>query len=657
MRFEHLFKPGWFGSLELKNRIAMLPMGTVLCGEWGEVTNELIDWYGARARGGVGLILVEVTMAATAIDPLRLIPRILRADDDCYIPGLAWLAEAVHENGAKIGIQLTAGGGAQSSGGPWMPGLQGVQKVDQVSPSGVPAHGVAMHGAVRQPRPLTIEEIEKCVELCGDSARRVKRAGFDLIEIHAHEGYLIAQFMSPYFNKRTDKYGGSLENRCRFLMEIVAAMRRTTGPDFPLIVKYSIDEFIEGGRDIKESQTIAKMLEEAGVSGLSCSIGVYGSKVPPVPPYYVERGSLVYLTEAIKEVVKIPVMAVGRLDDPELAEKILRDGKGDFIGIGRGLIADPEWPLKVKSGRIGEIRKCIACNDCRIAIHTPRPIRCAVNAVAGRESRYDIFRPAEVKKKVIVVGGGPAGLEAARVAALKGYQVILFEAERELGGMLKWGSVPPHKEILRSIPEYYSGEFKRLGVKLRLGVKATSELIIQENPDSVIVATGGVVLMPDIPGIDKGMVMTALDVLSGKKTGVNVVVAGGGAVGCEVANYLAQQNKKVTIVEMLDTVGLDMDSWIWVCLSAELAEKNVKILKSTKIEGITDQGVLLIDKSWNRIVLRADNVVLALGLKREDSLAKELEGKLKEVYLIGDAKLPRRIQEAIYEGYLTAYNL
>jgi NADPH-dependent 2,4-dienoyl-CoA reductase/sulfur reductase-like enzyme len=281
-----------------------------------------------------------------------------------------------------------------------------------------------------------------------------------------------------------------------------------------------------------------------------------------------------------------------------------------------------------------------------------------VNPVAGRESKFAVMGAADVRKKVVIVGGGPAGMEAARVAALKGHQVVLFEAKNELGGMLRWGSVPPHKEILKSIPEYYSGEFKRLGVKLRLGVKATSELIIKENPDSVIVATGGVFLTPDIPGIGKENVMTAPDVLSGeKKTGEDVVVAGGGAVGCEVANYLAQQDKQVTIVEMLDTVGLDMDSWIWVCLSAELAQKNVKILKSTKIEEITDQGVVLMDKSWNRIVLKADNVVLASGLKREDGLVKELEGKVEEVDVIGDARQPRRIQEAVYEGFLTAYHL
>ena len=383
MAFEYLLKPGKIGQLQLDNRIVMLPMGTVLCGVWGEVTNELIDWYARRAIGGAGLIIVEVCMASTAIDPVRLISRILRADDDCYIPGLACLADAVHENGAKIGIQLTPGGGAQASGGHWLPGLQGVKDVTLVSPSGVPAYGVAQHGKVRKPVELSVKEIEKCIELCSDSALRVKKAGFDLIDIHAHEGYLIAQFLSPYFNKRTDEYGGNLYKRCRFLLKIIEGMRTAVGNDLAITVKYSIDEFIEGGRDIEESKIIAQKLQDAGVDGISCSLGVYGSKVPPVPPYYIPRGSLVYLTEAIKSVVSIPVMAVGRLDDAKLSEDILSHGKADFIGIGRGLIADPDWPKKIASGNIDNIRKCIACNECRVAIHTPHPIRCAVNA-SGR---------------------------------------------------------------------------------------------------------------------------------------------------------------------------------------------------------------------------------------------------------------------------------
>jgi len=657
MKLEHLFKPGRIGQMELKNRIVMLPMGTILAGEWGEVRDEQIYWYARRAKGGAGLIIVEVCSAATAIDPLRLISRVLRADDDCYIPGLACLAEVVHENGAKIGICLQAGAGAQAGGGPWMPGLGGVQNIQPVSPSGVSAYGVAQYGATKQPRKLTIEEVEKCIELCGEAARRLKKAGFDLIEIHAAHGYLIAQFMSPYFNKRIDKYGGNLDNRCRFLLEIVAAMRKAVGSTLAITVKYSIDEAIEGGRGVEESKIIAKKLEDAGVDGITCSAGAYGAKVPMIPTYYTPRGNILYLAEAIKESVKIPVMSVGRLDDPEMAERILREGRADFVGIGRGLIADPDWPRKVGSGRMGEIRKCLACNDCRL-IHTPHPIRCAVNPVAGRESKLDAIRPAEVKKKILIVGGGPAGMEAARVSALRGHRVILFEAKNDLGGMLRLGSVPPHKEILMTIPEYYSLELNRLGVELRLGIRATSELIIKENPDAVIIATGGVVLVPDIPGIDKKIVVTALDVLSGeKKTGEEVLVAGGGAVGCEVANYLAQKNKRVTIVEMLDAVGLDMDSWIWNALSAELAEGNVKILTSTKIDEITDKGVIVIDKNWNKAFLKADHVVLALGLRRSDNLGKELNGKVKEVCTIGDANLPRRIRETISEGYVTAYNL
>ena len=658
MGFERLFEPGKLGSLELGNRIVMLPMGTILAGEWGQVTDEIVHWYGRRAKGGAGLIIVELCMAETAIDPLRVIARVLRADDDCYIPGLASLADAVHEHGAKIGICLNAGGGAQASGGPWVPGFAGVQMMQPVSPSGVPAYGVAEHGAVRQPRVLTIEEIEKCIELCGESARRLKKAGFDLIELHAPHGYLISQFLSPYFNKRADKYGGNLDNRCRFLLDLLASVRRAVGPGFPITVRYSIDEAIEGGRDVKESQKIAKRLEEAGIDGISCSVGVYGANAPNIPPHYVPRGSLVYLAQAIKESVRIPVVAAGRLDDPELAEQVLEEKRADFIGIGRGLIADPDWPQKVADGRMKEIRRCLACNDCRVAIHTPRAIRCAVNPVAGRERKYETIRPAEPVKKVVIVGGGPAGMEAARVAALRRHKVVLFEEGIELGGMLRLGSKPPHKEILRTIPEYYAGELKRLGVEMRLKIRATADSILREGPDCVIIAAGGAVLVPDIPGIEKAIVVNALDVLSeATETGERVLVAGGGAVGCEVANFLAERGKNVTIVEMLDTVGLDMDSWIWACLSAELVKRSVKILKSTKIEEVTSEGVVLVDRTWNRTHLKADTVVLALGLKASNALAGELEGRVREVCTIGDANLPRRVQDAIFDGFKTAYSL
>lgn len=653
MKFEKLFRPGRIGELRLKNRIVMPPMATMLCGEWGEVTDRLVNWYSRRAEGGAGLIVVETCMTATAVDPIRLLPCVLRADDDCYGPGLARLVEGVHENGSKIGIQLSPGAGAQASGGPWMPGTNAIQKVLAVSPSGVPAYGTE-----KKARFLTTEEVEEIVKLCGDSARRIKQTGFDLIEIHAHGGYLIAQFLSAYFNKRTDKYGGNLENRFRFLMEIVRSMRKAVGSGFPLIVKYSIDEYIEGGRGVEESQVLATKLEEAGIDGISISSGVYGARVPAVPPYYFQRGILLPLAEAIKEKVKIPVVAVGRLDDAELAEKILEDGKADFIGLGRALIADPDWPLKTAGTISGTIRKCIACNECRETLFKLAALRCAVNPIAGREGKYALIRAAEVQKRVVIVGAGPAGMETARVAALKGHKVVLFEGGGEMGGALKVASIPSHKEILNSIPEYYSETLKELGVGIRLNTRATAELIMKETPDAVVIASGGGHRIPDIPGIDKDLVTTATDVLSGKqKTGYKVIVAGGGSIGCETANYLATDKKEVVIVEMLDTVGADMERWIWNALSSELADRNVEILTSMKIIEITDEGVVLVNKNWEKSFHKADTVVLAVGFSPLDTLSGELAGKVEEVYTIGDASFPRRIIDAIYEGFKTAYNL
>ena len=658
MQFEQLLKPGRLGSLELKNRIVMAPIMTILSSVWGEVTNETVAWYARRAKGGAGLVVVEPCFVATVIDPIRPSARVLRADEDCFIPGLASLTEAVHENGARIGIQLHPGGGAQAlTGSGWIPGFHVTQDLTPVSPSGVPAYGVFRHESIRKPRALKSVEIEKCAELCGEGAERMKKAGFDLIEINAHEGWLIAQFLSPYFNKRTDKYGGTLENRCRFLLNIIEAIRKAVGPEFPITVKYSIDEFIEGGFHVEESQIIAKILEEAGVNGISCSLGVMGSKIPPIPPYNFPPRSLDYLFEAIKSSVDIPVLALFNLDDFEAAERILRDGRADFIGIARGLIADPDWPRKVAKGRIEEIRKCIKCNACRI-IHNPHPIRCAVNAVAGREDKYDLIKPSLVKKKVVVVGGGPAGMEAARVAALRGHEVVLFEKNEELGGMLKLASVSPHKDVLMTIPEYYSRELDRLGVVSLFGRNATVESILEEKPDSVIIATGGVPLIPDVPGIGKNIVATALDILADKKgAGEEVIVVGGGLVGCEVANFLAQQDKRVTIIEMLDAIGVDMEIYTLNVLRSELDEKDVKILTSVKLGEIIDEGLIGIDEGGNKTAYKADSIVLALGLSGSHELTEDLNGKVKEIYTIGDAKLPRQIRDAISEGFITAYNL
>jgi len=653
VEFENLFKAGRIGALELKNRIAFPAICTLYAGECGEVTDTIIDWYARRAKGGAALIVVEVCYVATAVDALRQLCCQLRADDDNYIRGLAGLAEAVHEHGAKIGIQLSPGAGAQASAGPYV--LGSVENIAQVSPSGIPALGSS-----KKPRVLSEEEISKIVEMCGDAARRVKQAGFDLIELHGHGGYLIAQFLSPYFNKRTDKYGGSLDNRCRFFLEIVDAMRKAVGPDFALVAKYSIHEYIEGGRDVEESQIIAKKLEQAGVDCISISSGVYYSGIPAVPPHYFPPGVLLPLAEAMKEAVDIPVIAVGRLDDPRLAEQVLKDGKADFIGVGRGLTADPDWPLKVARGQIGEIRKCVACNYCREKLFLSMPMRCTVNPVAGREGKYDVIKPAEVKKKVIIAGAGPGGMEAARVAAIRGHSVVLYEKTGELGGgQLKLASIPPHKKILNNIVNYYSVIFKQLpSIEVRLGRGVTAEEIIKENPDAVIIATGAAAFIPDIPGIDKSIVVTAFDVLADKaEVGETVIVVGGRTVGCEIANWLARKNKKVTIIARSDSVGAGIERWSWLALQEELSQAGVKMMARTNLEAITEEGAFVTDKTGRESLLKADTVVLARGAKPVNELAKELTSKVRELYTIGDAKEPRGIMEATSEGYVTAYNL
>jgi len=447
MKYEKLFEKARIGNLELKNRIAMAPMGTSLESVWGEITDDSIAWYVARARGGAGLIFTGGIFAATTVDPLRnplLCPRI---DDDCFRTGLARLSEAVHEAGAKIAAQLVLGCGLQAAGGPWEVGRQAREEVVAVSssPSISPT-------TKRMARELAVAEIRKMVELFAQGVVRARDTGYDLVEINSHGGHLIPQFMSPYYNKRTDEYGGSFERRLRFLIELVEAGRQAAGPLFPITVKYSIDEYVDGGLHVEDSKKIALMLEKAGVSGITVSAGTHGGKVPTVAPAYFPEGYMIPLGEALKSVARVPVLLPGRLGNPDLAEKVLQEGKADIISLGRPLIADPDWPNKVFQGRASEIRRCIACNECIKGVFSKSPLlRCTVNAVAGRERRFEALVAAPTARRVIVVGAGPAGMEAARVAALRGHDVTLRDGGGHLGGQIAMGSVPPHKEVLRWI--------------------------------------------------------------------------------------------------------------------------------------------------------------------------------------------------------------
>ncbi len=654
--FPKLFEPGKIGTLELKNRIIMPPMSTNFPTVWGEATDVMSDYFKTRAKGGAALLFLEVTQTGTALDPMKQLPTSLRLDDDGFLPAIAGVIEAVHESGAKIGIQLSPGFSSQARIGPWIVGDQYVKEILPVSPSGV------LHPELKRPsRKLTVKEIEKMVELFGWGALRAKEAGFDIIEIHGHSGFLIGQFLSPFFNRRTDKYGGSPERRFRFLREIIGSTRSQVGSQYPLTVKFSVDEFFEGGRDLKEGQEIARRLEETGINGITVSSGIHGSIKPSIPSMYSPDGVFIPLAEALKRVVSIPLIVPGKIGDPFLAEKTLKEGKADFIGWGRPLIADPDLPRKVAEGRLEEIRRCIHCNEClRVQWAHRAPLRCTVNPVAGREGRYGFLRQSEKKKKVVVIGAGPAGMESARVAGLRGHDVLLHERSNELGGgQLKLASVPPHKEVLQRLIDYYAASFKSLGnVKVFLNSEVHAQEVIASGAEAVVVATGAEGFTPDAPGIKNEQVMTAHQLLSGRKwTGETVIVVGGGSVGCEVGNFLAQQGKRVTIVEMLDAVATDIHSMVRVALLDEIARYGVQVLTGVRFEALTEDGVEAVDRKLRKVRLKADAVIFAVGAKARNQLVGELKGKVEEVHIIGDARQPRRIRDAISEGYVTGNDI
>lgn len=651
--FKRLLEPGAIAGLTLDNRFVMASMGTRLAGVWGEVNNMTIEWYVRRARGGVGLVTVEAAHVAAALYPVRGMVRMLRADDDCFSPGLFSLAEAVHKAGSKISIQLSVGRAA-ATGSQWMPGLGDLQGMVGMAPSSVPfPDGIV-------PREMTIQEIRQTIEMFGKAAARVKNVGFDTIELHAHFHSIPGCFLSPLLNKRTDDYGGSFEKRLRFVSEIIESMRKRVGGCFPLMVKYSIDEFVAGGRDLSDGLLIAQHLEKIGVNAIVVSQGQAGSKQVPYAPYYRPEGYMVPLAEAVKKVVKIPVIVGGRLGDPEIAEHILKEGKADFISLGRPLIADPDLPRKVIQGRVKEILPCVSDNYC-FEVFGKAEMRCALNAQAGRETDYSEIKPAEEKKKIVVVGAGPAGMEVARVAGIRGHRVTLFEKAESLeGGQLALAAAAPKKGKFQSVSDYYGEVLKNLSnVDIKLGTKATVEAILEERPDTVILATGGKSLIPDIPGIDRDNVVTAFDLLAQKVDvhGKKVVVCGGNAVGCEVADYLAKSDNKVTIVEMLDSIGRDIEFTTKSCLLDEMEQDHIIILTGKKIVEFTSSGVKLMDERGGETAVPMEMAVLALGVKSVNDLAADLEGRVREVYSIGDAKKPGRIHDAVSDAFFLAYHL
>lgn len=638
-KLQRLFQPLTIGTLQLRNRLVMPPMVTNYATEDGQVTTRLIDYLVARARGGVGLIVVEASYVRP--DGRGFVNQLGVHRDD-LVAGLKQLVEAVHGAGAKAAIQLYHAGRQTTSA---------VAGVQPVAPSPLP------DPATKQlPRELSLAEIQALQADFAAGARRAKQAGFDAVEIHGAHGYLIAEFLSPFSNRRLDAYGAGIRGRARFALEVVSQVRGAVGPGFPILFRLSAEERVDGGLTVDQTRVIAVLLEEAGVDALDVSVGNYATPGGVITaPMDVPNGFLVPTVAEIKRAASVPVIAVGRLHDPLLAEQVLAVGDADLVAIGRGLLTDPELPNKAERGDLDGILPCISCNQACIApLMKQQPISCLLNPACGRERELALVRAVRAKR-VVVVGAGPAGLEAARVLAERGHTVHLLEEDEQLGGELVAAAMPPRKEIIADAIGWMVRQVNRLGVRVRMGTRATPESVAQLQPDAVVVSTGAQPIRPPVPGVDRHEVVFARDVLLGRRAvGERVLVVGAGPVGLETAECLAVQGKQVTLVEATETFGYGLEASRLYWVMETLRRHGASLLARTVLESVETGMVRVRRDGLEEALGPFDNVVLAVGYRADDELYRQVRTRVPETYLVGDAAQARSAVEAILEAARTA---
>jgi 2,4-dienoyl-CoA reductase-like NADH-dependent reductase (Old Yellow Enzyme family)/thioredoxin reductase len=640
--FPRLFEPGMIGSMALKNRLVMAPMGTQFASDTGAVTPRMIAHYRRRAIGGVGLIIVEFT----CVDYPRGKGHSsqLALHDDKLLAGHADLVQAIHESGARVSLQLHHAGSRTSR--------QRSENLRPVAVSPMPDLPPA-----DQPEVLSQAQIEALIEQFARAAERARAAGYDSVEFHGSHGYLISQFLSPFENRRNDGYGGTLQNRLRFPLDVIRRTKELLGNDFPLTMRLSVREFVDGGQTVEDSQACARALEQAGLAALHVSAGGRTDPEWIVDPIYHPEGCKVHLAAKIKEAVKIPVIAVGVIRDPAYAESVIAEGAADFVALGRALLTDPDWPLKAATGRERDIHKCFSCNHCDgVRNSAGLSIRCVVNPEVGdpdwpRRSQTT----AAIAKRVVVVGGGPGGMEVARIAALRGHRVTLHEQAGELGGQLLLGRNLGGKDKINWLLDDLARGLENSGAEVLLRSRVTNEVLRAMAPDVLVLASGGAPRIPNIPGVDDPRVETAWNVIAANKQTASgqVVVVGGDSTGCEVALDLARHGASVVVIEQRGELAVEMEP-----IARGLVRKMIStqprlcIRLGWRAVEINKYGVGAADASGQREILAADRIVMATGVipvRLPAVPGVDLSSEC-QVYAIGDCVRPGNIATALADA-------